>query len=751
MESTNSNISSAETHLAGINLGTTTNAKTTLVGPYKNPALNTTYIFGTNNSSLTTIYSTTWNNPVSWRPISPIQTTHPFPNGITLGLAGAINTTLVATGYEKTSSKCLKYSIDPTFLNTWFDPTWSSTTPSPIRTRGPFFGGQGNGVTFYTPPGQPLPPPLRDTQIRYIACGYDTTNTHTIICSPNGQTWSISYTTAKTIPFSDGYAKAVACNGILWVAVGKGTSSIVYCAYGKTAETSAWYTLKSTDPFLLGKACDVKWNKEGKYWLVGGEGPSTIAFCNTVPKNSTWSPVWTTIDNPFKGGVVQSLCWNGVYWVAVGFNYDFTQYKSICITTSKDGKTWTVNTSNDFYTMGGVLSSVDWNQSGQFWITVGTTNDGTYTALRTPGSDPTQPWTSLITPLSYGYGLTCTIGRVTLSTLALNEDEEETESTSIPEQEPIKSEALFHTEPPTSADYAIINNKYNLEFDVVDKWICINCEIRPKAYFGVIDSNDIAKFWITGLDYYKAKLNIDISGFKIDFGSGDPITLVNEGNYYTAVVNLKLVGDTIIGFSKKIQYSIRVRNMTILLCKADTSEPLFTNKSYDEITLSSCLLFGTLIKTVGGYIPIQTLQVNDTVCNHKDEPVKIVKILRMAEKYERRPKIKNKIMYKIDINTYGARKPIYISRHHRIMTSEGVFVKAHEANLNLAPKNEFVNKNNMYYLYNLQLENHTTNHLVINGGTIVECWDGVLENPVYIAKELQSQNVIRYLRNSPII
>jgi hypothetical protein len=123
----------------------------------------------------------------------------------------------------------------------------------------------------------------------------------------------------------------------------------------------------------------------------------------------------------------------------------------------------------------------------------------------------------------------------------------------------------------------------------------------------------------------------------------------------------------------------------------------------------------------------------------------------MAEKYERRPKIKNKIMYKIDINTYGARKPIYISRHHRIMTSEGVFVKAHEANLNLAPKNEFVNKNNMYYLYNLQLENHTTNHLVINGGTIVECWDGVLENPVYIAKELQSQNVIRYLRNSPII
>jgi hypothetical protein len=215
-------------------------------------------------------------------------------------------------------------------------------------------------------------------------------------------------------------------------------------------------------------------------------------------------------------------------------------------------------------------------------------------------------------------------------------------------------------------------------------------------------------------------------------------------------VNLKLVGDTIIGFSKKIQYSIRVRNLTVLIYNSQTIEPLFINKSYDDIALSSCLLLNTLIKTVGGWIPIQTLNVHDTVVNHKGEPVKIVKILRMTEKYERKPKIKNKIMYKINTNTYGALKPVYISRHHKIMTENGEMVKAHEANLKLAPKSEFTNEMGLYYLYNLQLEDYANNHLVVNGGTIVESWDGFLETPVYIAKDkAQTQNVLRYLRPPP--
>jgi hypothetical protein len=118
----------------------------------------------------------------------------------------------------------------------------------------------------------------------------------------------------------------------------------------------------------------------------------------------------------------------------------------------------------------------------------------------------------------------------------------------------------------------------------------------------------------------------------------------------------------------------------------------------------------------------------------------------MVEKYERNPKIKNKIMYKIPLNMFGARKPIYISRHHRIMTADGTFMKAHELNLNIAHKSEFTNKNDIYYLYNLQLEDHTQNHLVINGGTVIECWDGVMEKPIFISKLKLANNKIRYLR-----
>ena len=746
----------------------TTNVKatattTTKSTAYKNTNLTTTYIFGSPNPSSGTVYSSTFSsNALSrWTPF----TIDPFPNGLTLGLAGATNSpgSIVAVGNN--SGVCLLYTIGPTPGSQWFTPTLTNNILPP------FNGGQGNGVTFFASSGKNM--------LTFVACGYDSAGTHTIISSslPNSNTTTGSLGASWTIPlnnpFANGFGTAAACNGVFWVAVGKGASSIVFCSYG--TEITYWHPLTKVDPFLNGKACIVKWNVNGKYWLAGGEGPSTIAMCKTNPSGNNWVPIWTTINNPFIGGVVQGLAWNGVYWVAVGFNYDFTAYKTICIATSKDGLKWEINYTNPFYINGGVLSAVDWQAAAQIWIAVGTSNDSTATVLQSSSADPTGTW--IVSPisvnppnssnptnaLSYGYGINCGITTIRQTVLRLENPEleddfiedvttEEPKPTEEPEPKPTEEPKPtpdpipFHTEPPIADDYTIIKNKYTLDFEFDDKITNLSEKFKPTAYFGVIESNDIAKFWITGLEYFKTQIH-DCSGFKIDFGSGESVELIPENNYYTAVVDLKMVGDTIIGFSKQIQYSIRVTKLTIL---TDKHIPVFINKSHNEITLSSCLLSGTLVKTIGGWLPIQTLQVNDTVINQNGIPVKVVKILRMAEKYERRPKIKNKIMYKIDINCYGALKPVYISRHHKILSESG-FIKAHEANLKLAHKSEFTNKAGMYFLYNLQLEDHTNNHLVINGGTIVESWDGKMETPVYIAKELSQSNTIRFLRPPPVI
>ena len=717
--------------------------------------MKTTYIYGTAATGGSTIYSNTAStNALSpWVPINA----DPFPNGTTFAIAGASNRTIVAVGYSSTN--CLRYTIAPSNTTNWvwFTPVLTGSTLPP------FNGGQGNGVTFYTASGT--------NTLGYVACGYDSANTHTVIYSADGHTW----TKPLNNPFGNGYGKAVSCNGVFWVAVGKGTSSIAYCSsYALAIDT--WFLLSpKNDPFLNGKGCDIKWN--GRYWLAGGEGPNTLASCNTNPAGNKWSPVWKPVANPFIGGVIQGLAWNGVYWVAVGFNYDFSAYKSICIATSKDGIKWTVNKTNPIYENGGLLSGIDWQANAQKWVAAGLTDDGTITAICSNTSDPTGTWSALnnpSNPLAYGYGTICTITSISPSVFRLIDTDESSlvEPTTDTElslaepilpNEPIKEEPVlpndpikeepivnpFITSPPTTDDYKAIQNIHTLDFDIVDKWTNLNQEYKPNAYFGVISSNDIAKFWITGLDYFKTQLNEDCSGFKLDFGTNSPIDLVQEGSYHTAVVDLKSVGDTTIGFTKKVQYSIRVRGLTIYTYNSEKTEPIFINKSYNEIVLSSCLLLGTLVKTVGGWIPIETLRVHDTVMNHKGQLVKIVKILRMAEKYERNPKIKNKVMYKIPINSNGALKTVYISRHHRIMMEDGTFVKAYEANLKMAAKSEIANKSGIYYLYNLQLEDHTQNHLVINGGTVVECWDGVMETPIYVSQLTQSNNKIRFLRKSP--
>ena len=55
------------------------------------------------------------------------------------------------------------------------------------------------------------------------------------------------------------------------------------------------------------------------------------------------------------------------------------------------------------------------------------------------------------------------------------------------------------------------------------------------------------------------------------------------------------------------------------------------------------------------------------------------------------------------------------------------FTKAGHAKFAEASKEEIA-PSGLYSLYNIQIENHTKNHLVVGGGLIIESWDGITES-----------------------
>jgi hypothetical protein len=191
----------------------------------------------------------------------------------------------------------------------------------------------------------------------WVAVGFNGDPQLQIVTSPDGITW-----TPTTSPFEGGQGYAVASRRPLYppiappvvtqafcVAGGYGTNTLAYSYDGLSWDAAA-------NPFDGGYVYGVAWN--GSLWVVLGNNSDSTVTITTSTDGITWTPR----ANPFDGGNGGGVAWNGSYWVAVGSG-------STTIATSTDGITWTTRT-NSLYQAYGVA----WN--GSYWISVGYSVDG---------------------------------------------------------------------------------------------------------------------------------------------------------------------------------------------------------------------------------------------------------------------------------------------------------------------------------------------------------------------------------------
>jgi hypothetical protein len=110
------------------------------------------------------------------------------------------------------------------------------------------------------------------------------------------------------------------------------------------------------------------------------------------------------------------------------------------------------------------------------------------------------------------------------------------------------------------------------------------------------------------------------------------------------------------------------------------------------------------------------------VLSHRNKPVKVLSIGVWRIEWTENIAASD-LVYKVAKGVLGAKKPLYISAYHRILYN-GEMETANAANLPLAKKHEVCEADGFYTYYNIMVENHTMNNLVVNGEVVVESWDG---------------------------
>jgi len=198
-------------------------------------------------------------------------------------------------------------------------------------------------------------------------------NSLSIMTSLDGINWI-----AQISPYDNvGTVNSIAWNGLLWVAGGKGPTAIATSRDGinwigqfsRSFDPSPYLTY---DPHWPSEVKTVAWN--GTKWLAGGVSKGRAMATST--DGITWTKVRTPFDaditeatNTPTGAGVQSITWNGTYWIAVGTVTTLDK----CVAISKNGLKWIVVPSPfDGQPLGDVppvASGVAWN--GNIWIVTG--------------------------------------------------------------------------------------------------------------------------------------------------------------------------------------------------------------------------------------------------------------------------------------------------------------------------------------------------------------------------------------------
>lgn len=165
----------------------------------------------------------------------------------------------------------------------------------------------------------------------------------------------------------------------------------------------------------------------------------------------------------------------------------------------------------------------------------------------------------------------------------------------------------------------------------------------------------------------------------------------------------------------------------------NSTEPLLYFGKHDskkELALGAhCILEGTTILTPDGWIPIEKLSPGDKVLSHNGSTKTIIKRAVWGLKYEKSPVCNDGRVFKIECGYAGNKEQVFVSYHHKVYTYYKQFVKAGHARLPEATQDEIA-PSGYYRLYNIQVDNHTKNHLVVGGGLIIESWDGKTDSKV---------------------
>lgn len=175
-----------------------------------------------------------------------------------------------------------------------------------------------------------------------------------------------------------------------------------------------------------------------------------------------------------------------------------------------------------------------------------------------------------------------------------------------------------------------------------------------------------------------------------------------------------------------LAFNIRIYNNQLYVIQAQSGY-IGQYDLYTPYTYVSCLLEGTMVWTLGGYVAIESLKEGDSI-RTKNYLIAVTKVGKWTVDLnsEKDRSDLGKKMYKIPAGWYGATSDTFISHYHRILyymdednSSRGYDIPSH-LGLEVARPVEFA-KDGKYTLYHLQLA--IGNHFVVNGGCMVEAWN----------------------------
>ena len=134
----------------------------------------------------------------------------------------------------------------------------------------------------------------------------------------------------------------------------------------------------------------------------------------------------------------------------------------------------------------------------------------------------------------------------------------------------------------------------------------------------------------------------------------------------------------------------------------------------------SCLAKGTLVYTPSGYTRIEVLKEGDQIYNQHTQPVYVEQILSNTYTYSTSNPFN--VMYKIPKGSLGNSSPVYLTRGHRVIRKNGNAVLPEKLGFLPAPYSEFFEEKGAYTVYHIRVKDSEKNHLVVNGGCVVESW-----------------------------